>query len=523
MKRLYQSVREEYPTPTPGNVTGTIPDWLDGSLYRNGPGLFEVGTTKYNHWFDGMAVLQRFHVTKQEVTYQRRFLQSETYKKNMAAKRIAVTEFATTAFPDPCKGSIARAVSFVTETAEPTDNTNVNIHILGGEMYTSSESNILHRLNPQTLETQARVVLTDHIPINMAAAHAHRDWGGALHSIGYQFGKGRPKYCLIRTPVATNDEGGYSKSRLVASVMAEHSMHPSYFHSFGMTENYYVFVEQPMLINVWKILAAMVKKHHMLQCIQWDPEYTGNLTRFHVIDRRTGNEVNAECPYVADAFLVLHHINAFEDQGQLVVDVCGFHVGDILDKFDMDRLNSDKAEEVINNLPRPHPWRYVLPLEVDINSESDSNLVTLPDSDATAVMKKKKIFCTYQPLSTESMDLPIINYSMVNGRKYRYMYGIGLQAAPGNQPTIFKVDINEKTTLKWCEDGCFPSEAIFVPRPSASREDDGMLLSVVGTIGEDQEDFLLILDAGTLQEVARVVFPGIRFPKDQHGVFLDGQ
>ncbi|XP_067670849.1 carotenoid-cleaving dioxygenase, mitochondrial-like [Haliotis asinina] len=523
MKRLYQSVREEYPAPSPGNVTGTIPDWLDGSLYRNGPGLFEVGQTKYNHWFDGMAVLQRFHVTNQEVTYQRRFLQSETYKKNMAAKRIAVTEFATTAFPDPTKGSIARAVSFVTETAEPTDNTNVNINILGDQMYTCSESNILLRINPQTLETEARVVLTDHIPINMVAAHSHRDPGGALHSIGYQFGKGAPKYCIIRTPTVNNGQGGYSQSKLVASVTAEHSMHPSYFHSFGMTDNYYVFVEQPMLINVWKILAAMVKKHHMLQCIQWNPEHTGNLTRFHVIDKRSGKEVNAELPYVADAFLVLHHINAYVDQGQLVVDVCGFHVGDILDKFEMELLSSDKAEEVIHNLPRPYPWRYVLPLEADIHTEPDSNLVTLPDTDATAVLKKKKIFCTYQPLSEQSMDLPIINYPMVNGRKYRFVYGTGFQASPANQFAIFKLDINGKTTEKWCEDGCFPSEAIFVPRPSSSREDDGVLLSVVGTVGEDQEDFLLILDAGTLEEVARVVFPGIRFPRDQHGVFLDGQ
>ena len=28
----------------------------------------------------------------------------------------------------------------------------------------------------------------------------------------------------------------------------------NYFHSFGMTENYYVYVEQPMYINILKIL-----------------------------------------------------------------------------------------------------------------------------------------------------------------------------------------------------------------------------------------------------------------------------
>lgn len=38
-----------------------------------------------------------------KVWYQSRFLRSETYKKNMAANRIIVSEFGTVAHPDPCK------------------------------------------------------------------------------------------------------------------------------------------------------------------------------------------------------------------------------------------------------------------------------------------------------------------------------------------------------------------------------------------------------------------------------------
>jgi carotenoid cleavage dioxygenase-like enzyme len=43
---------------------GTIPRWLNGSLYRNGPGMFEVGEHKFKHWFDGMSMLQRFQICK---------------------------------------------------------------------------------------------------------------------------------------------------------------------------------------------------------------------------------------------------------------------------------------------------------------------------------------------------------------------------------------------------------------------------------------------------------------------------
>lgn len=39
---------------------GNIPSWLQGTLLRNGPGLFSVGETSYQHWFDGMAIMNSF-------------------------------------------------------------------------------------------------------------------------------------------------------------------------------------------------------------------------------------------------------------------------------------------------------------------------------------------------------------------------------------------------------------------------------------------------------------------------------
>ncbi len=41
---------------------GSLPDWLSGKLIRNGPGLLEIGDTKLNHWFDGMALLHSFTI-----------------------------------------------------------------------------------------------------------------------------------------------------------------------------------------------------------------------------------------------------------------------------------------------------------------------------------------------------------------------------------------------------------------------------------------------------------------------------
>lgn len=44
-------------------VAGRLPDWLQGTLIRNGPGTFEVGTDRYRHWFDGLAITRSSRLT----------------------------------------------------------------------------------------------------------------------------------------------------------------------------------------------------------------------------------------------------------------------------------------------------------------------------------------------------------------------------------------------------------------------------------------------------------------------------
>lgn len=43
-----------------------------------------------------------------EVIYRSRYLRGDTYKDNMAAKRIVVSEMGTMAYPDPGKNVISR-------------------------------------------------------------------------------------------------------------------------------------------------------------------------------------------------------------------------------------------------------------------------------------------------------------------------------------------------------------------------------------------------------------------------------
>jgi Retinal pigment epithelial membrane protein len=103
-----RSCEQEIIDPVEGVVSGEIPSWINGSLLRNGPGSIKVGDSTYNHLFDAAALLHRFNIYDGKVTYQCRFLKSETFKKNSAANRIVVSEFGTALVPDPCQSIFER-------------------------------------------------------------------------------------------------------------------------------------------------------------------------------------------------------------------------------------------------------------------------------------------------------------------------------------------------------------------------------------------------------------------------------
>lgn len=52
-----RSCEKEVVTPLEGITTGTIPIWISGSLYRNGPGKQRYGRQTVNHLFDASGLL----------------------------------------------------------------------------------------------------------------------------------------------------------------------------------------------------------------------------------------------------------------------------------------------------------------------------------------------------------------------------------------------------------------------------------------------------------------------------------
>ncbi|XP_072302420.1 carotenoid-cleaving dioxygenase, mitochondrial-like isoform X2 [Eucyclogobius newberryi] len=508
---------EETPEPISTEVQGSIPTWVNGKLLRNGPGKFEFGNTHYNHWFDGMAMLHQYNIQNGQVTYMSRFLQSDAYKKNSERDRIVMSEFGTLAMPDPCKNFFQRFLSRF----EMIDNASVSFVTYKGDYYVSTETNFMHRVNPENLDTVEKVDWSKFIAVNGATAHPHYDRDGTAYNMGNSYGSKGALYNIICVPPEKKDATETLQgAKVLCSIVPANKSHPSYYHSFAMSENYVAFIEQPIKMDLLKIITCKLRGRALGEGIYWDSKLD---TVLHVVNKKTG-EVSP-VKYHTKAMSTFHQINAFEEDGFLMVDLCCADDGDAINNYLIQNLrkSGEALDQVYNTLGRPFPRRFVLPLNVTNETPTDQNLNTRPNSEATCVkVSKDKVFCQHEDLhgadleNYGGLEFPQINYRRCNTKPYRYYYGCGFRHLVGD--SLIKMDLSSKTLKAWYQQGFYPSEPVFVPAPDATEEDDGVILSVVLTPTQDKGTFLLVLNAKTFEELGRANVP-VNIPYGFHGAF----
>jgi beta,beta-carotene 9',10'-dioxygenase len=438
-------------------LRGTLPDWLQGSLIRTGPARWEVGERTMNHWFDGLAMLHRFAFDGGSVSYANRFLEGKAYRAAQEKGEISYSEFAT----DPCRSLFQRATSMFSP--KLSDNANVNLARLGERFIAMTETPIPVQFDAETLETAG---VAYEVPGMLTTAHPHLDRAskGMLNYAAALGARNQYRFFLLR-PEAERPE-------VIARLGVRE---PAYMHSFGLTERWLVLAEFPYVVNP---LRLALSGRPYIENYRWKPERG---TRFTLIDRATGE---ATGPFEAEPCFGFHHVNAFEQDGEVIADVVVFKDAGIVEDLYLDRLRAGKP------VAEPEVRRFRI------------------RPGQTAVAEER--------LVDDGFDLPRINYGRCNERPYRYAWGVGV--GPGGWlERIVKADVVERSTADWSEPGSYPGEPVFVAAPGAEGEDDGVLLSVV--LDSDRGvSSLLVLDAATLEELARAEAPH-HIPFGFHGQF----
>ena len=440
-------------------VEGSMPDWLSGSLLRNGPGAFETGEASVEHWFDGLAMVTRYTLdgTADAVAYRNRFLRTDAYER--ARDGSFSGGFATGG-----AGLLARLWGLLV--ADPYDNTNVIVERVGEAYLAMTETPRRVRLDPTTLDTLGHARYDGpESRGRLACAHVSRDPDGTVLNVETSFGR-RNRYHVFEAP--TPDE-----RRPVASVPVEE---PAYLHDFALTPSYVVIVEFPFVVDPLDMLRP--GRGGFVDWFRWEPTRG---TRFRVIERASGTVVAEP---TAPPVFGFHHANAYESgDGTVVLDVETIPDASAIDSLDLAALRAGDLDALGGRIDR---------YRVDVAADTVST----------------------ERLYDGATALPTVS-SAVEGREHRFVY-----AQHDDQPVtdwpreVAKLDV-ETGRVRTFGTGAYQSEPVFVPRPGGSEEDDGVVLTVA-LDPEVGRSALVVLAGRDLRELARAPLPHA-VPFDFHG------
>jgi carotenoid cleavage dioxygenase-like enzyme len=457
-----------------------------------------------------LACVHKFKVQDGQVTYSSKFLETNAYTKSLKENKV-LANFGSV---DICSSLFGRLkTAFVTK--DTPDNVNVNIvPYANKQLYAITETNHMSQIDPKNLDVIKKIKVTDYIAdITTTSAHPHVERDGSWITGGLH-----PKdktYRFIRFNNSLNknndnsDEIICKNGSLINKIQSRHKAGLSYFHSFGLTENFIVFLEQSLEFNLKKFFKNIIKNKPFSEALVMHENMN---TRIHIINKKTGQLL--EQKYETEPLLLFHHINAYEEKLnsedlELHVDVCAYDPK----QFEMNILSyedsfTDKlsGSEALRTVAK----RIKIPISKKIKSDKMKN------------EKDSYVFCEIENLNIKNpFELPTINYNKYNGLKYKYAYGVNLYKKPFSIVKINTQNKSEAIEKAYDEEGveCLPTEPVFVEKPNASSEDDGVLLVMVLS---SKNDFLSVLDAKNLNEIARANIPEqVKAAFTFHGFFAD--
>ena len=243
------------------------------------------------------------------------------------------------------------------------DNALISIYPLGEKYYCFYESTYLQCVDVDTLKTVKKVDLRKSMGagVVVTAAHPHYDEDGNMLTLSIKVGLTGPEYVVTKVSPKREDQlfiehkpdEDFGECEIVASAPSRWLLEPGYMHTFAITENYAIMIEQPMTVNVGTALNSILRQKAMCHALKW---YDDSTTNFHVINRRTGDRLKV--PFKAKGFFYLHTINAYEDEGHIVIDICCYDNPNMLYCMELENLKTAQSQEAYATLFRGRPKRY---------------------------------------------------------------------------------------------------------------------------------------------------------------------
>ncbi|CAF2675408.1 unnamed protein product [Rotaria sp. Silwood2] len=569
-------------TPIDVKVDGQIPEWVHGVLYRVGLGTFSVpkpdgSVFHFNHPFDGLAMLHRFEIhggNNPRVTYTSR------HTANGVKSRIIRNDSTLVFFgPDPCKTIFGRIQSVYHQLLglcrgeleqrmrmDP-EGENINVAIApnfplgedlekqwgvdaGMALVVKTDANILQLVDHQTLEPKKAFTygtIDMEYSDRFAASHHQYDMktGEWFNFILETFPKPTWRVFSYSTPSVP----GATKVKKFQPIIQNLSRPNGYFfssrplkscytHSFAITDNYVIIPNWSYYFSYYSL--SILWYGNAYDSLYFDPNLP---TLFHVLSRTTGLHV---ATYESDSAFGFHTANAWDDNGTIWMDIATYPDGRVIDaSFDFARMYNEKYVKPVSyrKIGRKASNTYVPVAELRRYKLND-----IPSTPSNIPRR-----AVYELLGLD-IDLPHFDPRR-HCKPYRYLYGtcrnqnesthknghdvilsavqkmdLGPPATNfastleqvGSSCSIDKKQGSGPNTRRFDPPSASCSEPIFLPNPLGTEEDDGVVLTMVNEIRNDDQEacILVILDAKNMTEMARAEI-GPWHAKTIHGSFVD--
>ena len=434
-------------------VEGKLPDGLSGTLYRNGPGLFERNGFRKWNILDGDGMIRATTFTDGVVRFRNHFVRTPKYIAEEKAGAFIYPTWATPApgFFDniPCIPSHSQA--------------GITPVVKNGALYAFDEVGAPWALDPARLDGERELDPYEGTKATGPAnykAHTKTDGVSGDWVLVGDRGQTTPQLHVV----VKNRDGQQTRHAVLRNPRGS-----DYFHDYFWADPYVAFLLHPAPLSPLPMLAGL---RPFVDCLSWKPEQGGLLL---VIDTTgTRPPLQIEVPPI----WMWHALNAYVSGNTIVADFVGY---DAPDHF----LGPDAA------------FRAIMQGRAGVSNAR--GLVRRLTIDLQA--KRARIETT----ATGHYEFPFIPQRRV-GQRHRYGYMASLGANHGwFHDGLACVDTEGgQTTAFHFGDGHYVSEPVFVPDSAhpidpESSEDHGWLIAEV-LEGRSGTSFLAVFDAAHIAD-----------------------
>lgn len=449
-------------------IEGQIPLELNGTLYRNGPGLLDVKGTPVHHPFDGDGMICRVAIAEGRAHFRNRIIRTKGYQEEQQAGKILYRGVFGTQKPG---GWFANCFDIQFKNVA-----NTNVVSLGNKLLALWEGADPYRLDPVTLETLG----TDDMggvlkPGEPFAAHPRIDPGSP-------FTGGEPRFVNFSVKSGLSTSLDIYEFDLTGKLVQKQShIIPgfAFLHDFALTPNYYIFFQNPVRYNP---LPFVLGFQGAGQCLQFRDDRPTNAMLIPRDPSAQKHQIET------DPCFVFHHANAFEQDGKVLIDSICYDFFPVVDP-DTSYLQID-----FDQYPPGQLWRY----ELDLQTQTGKR----------------------RCLESRTCEFTALHPDKV-GQNARYVYVGATHEPTGNAPlqALLKLDLvsGDRKLHSFAPRG-FAGEPVFVPHPNGSEEDAGWVLMVIYNAARHASD-LVIFNAQTLVPEATVRLKQ-HIPYGLHGSFV---